>query len=174
MAPFAPFEQHPLLAVAVSGGADSLALCLLADRWARARGGAVAALTVDHGLRPAAAAEAQRVAAWLAPLGIAHRTLVWRPAPGTRNLQAAARDARYGLLEAWCRTAGCLHLLTAHHREDQAETFLLRLARGSGLDGLAAIAGVRETAHCRVLRPLLAVPRERLVAGMRERGQEWL
>lgn len=174
MAPLGPFENNPHLAVAVSGGADSLALCLLADRWARARGGCVTALTVDHGLRPGAAEEARRVGSWLAPRGIAHATLTWRPPSGMRNIQAAARAARHRLLASWCGEAGCLHLLTAHHREDQAETFLLRLARGSGLDGLAAIAALRETEECRLLRPLLTVPRARLASSLRAEGQEWI
>jgi tRNA(Ile)-lysidine synthase len=174
MAPLGPFETHPALAVAVSGGADSIALCLLAAGWAQARGGTVTALTVDHGLRPEASAEARQVAGWLMPRGIAHRTLVWRPPPGTRNIQASARAARLDLLRSWCREAGCLHLLTAHHLEDQAETFLLRLARGSGLDGLAGMAALRETAECRLLHPLLTVPRQRLAALLCASGQGWI
>ena len=174
MAPLGPFESHPFLAVAVSGGADSLALCLLADAWARQRGGSVVGLTVDHGLRAEAAAEAERVGLWLAARGIRHHILVWRPPAALRNIQAAARAARYELLFGWCASAGCLHLLSAHHREDQAETLLLRLARGSGLDGLAAMASCRETVACRLLRPLLAVPRARLAATLREAGQGWI
>jgi tRNA(Ile)-lysidine synthase len=174
MAPLGPFEARPALAVAVSGGADSLALCLLADDWARRRGGSVTALTVDHGLRPEARAEAQRVAAWLAPRGIAHRILTWHPPPDTRSLQEAARAARHGLLKSWCREAGCLHLLTGHHLDDQAETFLLRLARGSGLDGLAAMAALRETAECRLLHPLLTVPAGRLKSFLDGTGQDWI
>jgi tRNA(Ile)-lysidine synthase len=169
-----PFEPRPLLAVAVSGGADSLALALLAERWARARRGRIAALTVDHRLRPESAAEARQVGRWLRARGIAHRILVWEEARPAGDLQAAAREARYRLLEAWCRDAGCLHLLTAHHREDQAETFWLRLARGSGLDGLAGIAGVSERGACRILRPLLPVAPERLRALLRSRRQAWI
>jgi tRNA(Ile)-lysidine synthase len=174
MAPLGPFERRPFLAVAVSGGADSLALCLLADGWARERDGTVVALTIDHGLRVEAAAEAARVGAWLAARGIRHHILAWCPPGDLRNVQAAARAARYELLFAWCASAGCLHLLTAHHREDQAETLLLRLARGSGLDGLAGMAPRRETAACRLLRPLLVVPRARLAASLREIGQGWI
>jgi tRNA(Ile)-lysidine synthase len=174
MAPLGPFETRPALAVAVSGGADSMALCLLADDWVRARGGSVTALTVDHGLRPEASAEAQRVAAWLGPRGIAHETLIWRPPPDTRNIQAAARAARHALLRSWCDKTGCLHLLTAHHLDDQAETFLLRLARGSGLDGLAAMAALRETPECRLVHPLLTVPHRRLVSFLRAAGQDWI
>jgi tRNA(Ile)-lysidine synthase len=169
-----PFEARPLLAVAVSGGADSLALTLLADRWARRRGGGVVALTVDHRLRAEAAGEARQVAAWLKARGIPHRTLVWDgPRPG-RGVQAAARAARYGLLEGWCREHGCLHLFTAHHQEDQAETFWLRLARGSGVDGLAAMSGETPRAGCRILRPLLDVAPARLRAVLAATGQAWI
>jgi tRNA(Ile)-lysidine synthase len=174
MASFGPFESRPRLAVAVSGGPDSLALCLLAHDWAVARDGMVVGLTVDHGLRAEAAAEATRVAGWLAARGIAHHILPWRPPANLRNVQAAARAARYDLLFAWCKEAGCLHLLTAHHREDQAETLLLRLARGSGLDGLAGMAASREVMACRLLRPLLAVPRARLAASLRAADRGWI
>ncbi|MGH6974075.1 MAG: tRNA lysidine(34) synthetase TilS, partial [Stellaceae bacterium] len=169
MAPFAPFETALHLAVACSGGGDSMALAMLADRWARAQGGTVTALIVDHRLRPESASEAASVGRTLAELGIAHQILVCcAPLPG--NLEDAARRARYQLLEGWCADNGVLHLLTAHHRDDQAETLLMRLARGSGLDGLAGIApvGIRQT--CRVLRPLLTIPPERLRATLRERG----
>jgi tRNA(Ile)-lysidine synthase len=169
-----PFERAPRLAVAVSGGADSLALALLAEAWARAHGGMIAALTVDHRLRAESAAEARQVGEWLAPRGIVHRTLAWEGPHPESDIQAAARAARYRLLEAWCGEQGILHLLTAHHREDRAETFWLRLARGSGLDGLAGISAVSERAHCRVLRPLLDVPPERLRARLRLEDQAWI
>ena len=174
MAPLGPFERAPRLAVAVSGGPDSLALCLLAERWARARGGRVSALIVDHGLRPESGAEALEVAAWLERRGIHHRILVWRgPKPPT-GIQAAAREARYALLGDWCREAGVLHLLLGHHRDDQAETVALRAARRSGPDGLAGMAAVREIAGLRLLRPLLAVPKARLLATLRAAGQAWI
>ncbi|NNG05009.1 MAG: tRNA lysidine(34) synthetase TilS [Inquilinus sp.] len=168
-----PFEPGPRLAVAVSGGADSMALCLLADRWARDRGGSVLALTVDHRLRPDSATEAVDLGRRLERRGIAHRTLVWRHGPVTAAVQATARDARYRLLEAACVEAGILHLLIAHTLEDQAETVLLRLAKGSGVDGLAGMASMRETAAVRLLRPLLAVPKGALTAVCAAAGLEW-
>jgi tRNA(Ile)-lysidine synthase len=174
MARFAPFETRPHLAVAVSGGADSLALALLAEAWARAEAGRVTALTVDHRLRPGSADEAAQVSIWLRHRGIAHAILV-REGPGfAGDVQAEARAARYRLLEGWCAGAGVLHLLTAHHREDQAETVLLRLARGSGLDGLAGIPAATERRDCRILRPLLATPRARLAATLETHGQPWI
>ena len=172
--PFAPFEPAPHLAIAVSGGADSLALALLADRWVRARGGRVTALTVDHGLRVEAAAEAAQVARWLAERGIAPVTLAGAAPLPRRDIQAQARALRYRLLEGWCAEAGVLHLLIAHHQEDQAETLLLRLGRGSGLAGLAGMAPVTERASCRLLRPLLDLPRARLQATLTAAGQPWI
>lgn len=169
-----PFERPPRLAVAVSGGPDSLALALLAERWARARGGTVRAFHVDHDLRPESAAEAARVVGWLAVRGIPCRILRWRgPRPSSR-LQETARRARWALLEAACAEAGILHLLAAHHAEDQRETVAMRAARRSGPDGLAGMAAVRETARVRILRPLLDVPKARLRATLVAMGQPWI
>jgi tRNA(Ile)-lysidine synthase len=151
-----------------------LALRMLADRWAKARGGMVTALIVDHGLRPESGAEVREVAAWLARRRIRHRILVWQGAKPATGIQAAAREARYALLADWCRGAGVLHLLLGHHRDDQAETIALRAARRSGPDGLAGMAPVREIAGLRLLRPLLRVPKQRLVATLRAAGQAWI
>ncbi len=169
-----PYETAPRLAVAVSGGADSLALTLLAADWARSRGGEALALTVDHRLRPDSTAEAARLGGWLAERGIAHRILAWEGEKPVGDLQAAARTARHGLLGEFCRVHGVLHLLLGHHREDQAETLLLRLGRGSGADGLAAMAAERATSWGRLLRPLLDVPRARLRATLAAQGQDWI
>jgi tRNA(Ile)-lysidine synthase len=169
-----PFEAAPHLAVGVSGGADSLALTLLANRWARARDGRITALTVDHGLRTASAAEAVRVGQWLAARGIAHRVLSWSgPKPGA-GLQAAARAARRELLAESCRQLGILHLLLAHHADDQAETIMMRIVADSGPDGMAGIAAVVEHDDIRVVRPLLDVRHERLMTYLRCVGQEWI
>jgi tRNA(Ile)-lysidine synthase len=150
--------------VGVSGGVDSLALLILADRWARNRRGRVTALTVDHRLRAGSSDEAAAVARLCQARGIAHDILVLPAPAGDANVEAVARERRYEALDEWCGAHGCLHLLTAHHREDQAETLLLRLARGSGVDGLSGMAPVRELARCRILRPLLRVTRTRLRA----------
>jgi tRNA(Ile)-lysidine synthase len=168
------FEPRPLIAVAVSGGPDSMALAILADRWARQRGGRAVALTVDHGLRPESADEAATVGRWLAARGIPHAVLAWDgPKPGT-GIQEAARAVRYRLLAEWCKAEGCLHLLTAHQREDQAETYLIRKHAGSAGDGLAGIAAVRELKNVRLVRPLLGVPRARLAALLDAEGQPYL
>ena len=174
MARLGGFESKPLLAVGVSGGADSLSLVLLAHDWASRRGGAVLALTVDHGLRPDAAEEAARVGRWLAGRGITHAVLRWEGEKPATGIQAAARTARHRRLTARCQEDGILHLALAHHRDDQAETVLLRFARGSGIDGLAGMAPIRPAGGVRVIRPLLDLPHGRLVATCRAFGQDWI
>lgn len=170
MAAVGPFEGRPRLAVGCSGGADSMALTLLLHGWATAQGGTVTALTVDHRLRPESTAEARRVAAWLQERNISHEILTRPETRGDGNLQAAARAARYDLMSNWCVRQDVLHLGLAHHSEDQAETVLLRLARGSGVDGLSAMGPVIETASVRLLRPLLDMPKARLRATLAEAG----
>ena len=168
-----PFEAAPALALAVSGGADSMALALLASAWAERRGGTVTALIVDHGLRAGATAEARLTATRLNARGIATEILTRIGTKPSGDLQAFAREARYALLTRWCRDHGILHLVTAHHRDDQAETLLLRLARGSGLAGLAAMPAIAHLEACRLLRPLLGIPPQRLRATLKAAGQEW-
>lgn len=169
-----PFERSPTIAVAVSGGADSMALCLLAAGWARRRRGRAVALTVDHGLRSGSAGEARQVGAWLGARGIEHHILRWRGEKPAHGVQAAARAARYRLLAAWCRRRRVLHLFLAHHLEDQAETLIGRLGRGSGVDGLAAMAPLSESHGLRLVRPLLDVSRVHLGATLERRRQPWI
>jgi tRNA(Ile)-lysidine synthase len=164
LASLAPFETRPFLAVAVSGGPDSLSLVLLADRWARERQGKVCALTVDHRLRPESCTEIRVLHRWLSARAIRHEILTWSADKPAAGIQEAARRARYALLVDWCRKHDCLHLLTAHHREDQAETHLIRYRAHSGADGLAGMSAIRELAGCRILRPLLGVAKIRLSA----------
>ena len=174
MAQLGPFGPAPRLAAGVSGGADSLALALLADDWARSRGGMLLALIVDHGLRPAAAAEAAVTAELLAARGISARTLRAEnllPGPG---LAERARAARFHLLAASCAAAGITDLLVAHHAADQAETVLIRALSASGPAGLAGMAALRETEKIRLLRPLLGIPPVRLRDFLRAAGLEWV
>lgn len=173
MAPFAPFERQPLLAVAVSGGRDSLALALLAHDWASARGGRVVAMIVDHGLRTGSDCEAAATRDLLGGHDIEAVVLRWTGPKPQSGVQAAARAARHGLLRAECRRRGILHLLLAHHADDQAETVTMRAARGSGVDGLAGMAAQVERPEVRLLRPLLAVPRAALTATLIARGVSW-
>ena len=147
---------------------------MLLKAWTDSRGGSLLALTVDHGLRHDAAVEAVQVGSWLKERGIEHDVLRWEGAKPASGIQAGARDARYRLLTERCHAEGILHLALAHHREDQAETVLLRFARGSGVDGLSGMAAVRETGSVRFLRPLLSTGRDRLRAFLTEAGQPWI
>lgn len=174
MAPLGPFEAKPQLAVAVSGGADSLCLAILLRDWAHRLGGSLLALVVDHGLRPEAAREAAWVRRQLRAFDVPTKIMRWRGGQAVGSLPAAAREARHRLLRDCCSRHGILHLAFAHHQEDQAETFLLRLARGSGLAGLSAMGPVRPTAGVNLLRPLLGVPKGRLQATLAARGLTWL
>jgi tRNA(Ile)-lysidine synthase len=151
-----------------------MALALLASGWARSRGGSILALTVDHGLRPESGAEAAMVGQWLEQAGMPSRILVWTGDKPKSGVQAAARDARLDLLISACRREAILHLLIAHQRDDQAETVAIRGAAGSGPVGLAGMAAVREVVGLRLLRPLLAVPKARLVATLAAAGRPWL
>ena len=168
---FRGLETARGLILAVSGGPDSTALMVLAARWAKRLKPApkLVAVTVDHGLRPEAAREAAAVKRLAKKLGIAHRTLAWRGRKPKSGLQEAARIARYRLLADTAVRAGYAHILTAHTLDDQAETILFRLARGSGLLGLAGMAyasplPVGGQASLFLVRPLLGLPKTRLVA----------
>jgi tRNA(Ile)-lysidine synthase len=174
LASIAQFEGSPFLAVAVSGGSDSLALAILVDRWARERGGAICALTVDHRLRPESGDEIRQLAAWLSARAIRHEVLVWTGEKPRTGIQEAARFARYRLLGGWCRDHACLHLLTGHHRDDQTETHLIRRRAHSGPDGLAGMSTIRELTDCRLMRPLLGVPRDRLKEFLEAERQPFL
>ena len=168
---FDDLRTSPALLLAVSGGPDSTALMWLAVRWRAElnRGPKLVAVTVNHGLRPEAADEARAVARFARRLGIAHRTLRWTGKKPATGLQEAARAARYRLLAAAARKAGASVALTAHTLDDQAETVLIRLARGSGLTGLSGMRRSRPVtdAGLMLVRPLLGIPKSRLIATLR-------
>ncbi len=177
MAALGPWPARPSLAVAVSGGRDSLALALLLAAWLAPRQGRLLALTVDHRLRAGSAREAAWTGERLARHGIPHRILPWRGGvalPAGRPVQAAARAARYRLLAAACREAGLPVLCLAHQADDQAETLLLRLAADSGPLGLAGMSARRAEPDVLLLRPLLGIARDRLTATLRAAGETWL
>ena len=163
---FADLKSAPAIVLAVSGGPDSIALMWLAARWRRtlSRGPRLIAVTVDHGLRVEAAREARDVKRLASRLDLPHRTLRWRGAKPKTGVPAAARAARYRLLAEMARANGATHILTAHTRDDQAETLLMRMLRGSGIAGLAAMARQSERAGVWLARPLLDVPKSQLVA----------
>ncbi len=171
---FFDLEKHSALLLAVSGGPDSIALMMLAARWSKAlkRKPDLIVATVDHSLRPESKREAAAVAKLARKLGLTHCTLRWSGAKPKTGLQQAARLARYGLLTGAARKAGAKHIVTAHTLDDQAETVLIRMSRGSGITGLAAMA--RETnvpgsgtGGITLVRPLLDIPKARLIATLR-------
>lgn len=174
MAGLGPFEPAPHLAVAVSGGADSMALVHLAAQWAAACGGSVLGLIVDHRLRPDSSAEAVLTARRLRSRGIDTEIFsldTLRRGPG---LAARARAARHSALAEACLARGILHLLLGHHAADQAETVLIRALSASGPDGLAAMPALTVRAGVRWLRPLLAIPPARLRATLNDAGIAWI
>ena len=163
---FADWREAPALVLAVSGGPDSIALMWLAARWRRAltRGPKLLAVTVDHGLRPEAGREAREVKRLAQALEMPHRTVHWRGEKPRAGVPAAAREARYRLLAQAAKSAGASHIFTAHTRDDQAETLLMRLLRGSGIAGLAAMKRVSPRDGAILARPLLDIPKARLIA----------
>jgi len=167
----APLAEAAALLLAVSGGPDSTALLVMAASWARRRGGPrIEAATVDHGLRAEGADEARAVADLCRKLGVPHQTLIWRGEKPKTRLQERARDARYALLADHARAIGAEMVVTAHHLDDQAETVLFRLLRGSGLTGLAGIAARTTRDGLNLARPLLGLAKADLVAYCEEEG----
>jgi tRNA(Ile)-lysidine synthase len=170
LAGFSIFERYKPAALAVSGGPDSVALMHLARRWCGLTGrdpSLFVVLTVDHGLRPESKREAEFVGGLARELGFPHETLTWIGPKPVTGVQAAARESRYALMTAYCRAHGIACLATAHTENDQAETMLMRLRRGSGLDGLAAMPQVSERNGVALVRPLLGISKARLIAYLR-------
>lgn len=162
------------LGVAVSGGGDSVALLHIIKEWSHRRGVRVHVATVDHGLRKESAAEAAGVALLAKRLGLSCDVLKWENWDGQGNLQAEARNARRHLLTRWAARRGVSAVALGHTMDDQAETVLMRLGRGAGVDGLSAM-GMRTSADGMVwLRPMLNVRRAALRDWLRERGEPWV
>jgi tRNA(Ile)-lysidine synthase len=171
----APMARLPRVALAVSGGPDSVALLhLAATLRTESVGPELHVLTVDHALRDGSADEAALVSRIAEGYGLAHETLTWVHKPVDAGVQARARAARYDLMAAYCSAHRIAALVTAHHLDDQAETFLMRLKRGSGLDGLAAIPAEGAWAGIPVLRPLLGVSKARLVVTVEAAGLSYV
>jgi tRNA(Ile)-lysidine synthase len=166
---FADLADQPGLVLAVSGGPDSVALLFLAARWRETlkQGPKLLAVTVDHGLRRESAQEAASVGRMAKKLGVTHRVVRWSGKKPVTGLQAAARNARYRLLVDAAHKAKVRHILTAHTLDDQAETVLFRLARGSGLSGLAAMTRTTGLGDCKLIRPLLEMSKARLIATLK-------
>jgi len=173
------FSVRSPAALAVSGGGDSVALMLLFADWAKREHGVLpVVLTVDHGLREESGSEAATVVEWARAVGLGAHVLRWQGAKPRSGMEEKARAARYRLLGGWCAEHRMASLFVAHTREDQAETFLLRLGRGSGVDGLSAmkpraLVPIPGFEGVHVLRPMLGLGRAELRAYLQARGASW-
>lgn len=167
---FGDFAQSKKILLAVSGGPDSTALLVLAARWRakRSSGPELIAATIDHQLRAASKNEAKMVAKLAARLGIPHHTLRWRGKKPVTGLQEAAREARFTMFSSLAKEIGADTLMTAHTRDDQAETVLHRMGRGSGIGGLAGIRRTHLRDRLKLARPFLDLPKARLVATLKK------
>jgi tRNA(Ile)-lysidine synthase len=162
---FAPMARASGVLLAVSGGPDSTALLLMAARWAAQAGRPkVAVATVDHAMRAESAGEAEAVAALSRRLGLTHHLIPWRGVKPRSRIQERAREARYQLLSACAREIGADFLVTAHHADDQAETVIFRLLRGSGIGGLRGMDSAADKGGVTLARPLLGLRKADLVA----------
>ena len=162
------------IGIAVSGGGDSMAMLHLFARWAQVSGHEIAAVTVDHGLRDGSDQEAAGVAAFCAKIGVSHQTLVWQDWDGHGNLQAVARDARYRLMADWARANGVGGIAIGHTKDDSAETFVMRLARKAGVDGLAAMDKEFVRNDLPFARPLWMCTRAELREYLTRNGVTWV
>jgi tRNA(Ile)-lysidine synthase len=169
---FAPFAGARTLLLAVSGGPDSTALMLMAARWAAAAGRPrVEVATVDHAMRDGSRVEAEGVAALARRLGLSHHLIAWRGVKPRSRIQERARDARYELLALCAQEIGADFLLTAHHADDQAETVLFRLIRGSGIGGLGGMPSATAKDHVTLARPLLGLRKAELISFCEASGE---
>lgn len=172
------FAANPIddevIAAGVSGGADSLALVLRLNDWAKKNGKKIVALTVDHKLRSESGDEAAYVAQLMKQFGIEHHILVWEGGKPTSGIEEAARLARYRLIADWCLAHDIKIYATGHHMRDQAETFLLRLARGSGVSGLSGILPCSEMSGLKIIRPQLGDSPDELKAYLKQKNIRWV
>lgn len=166
--------KEQIIAVGVSGGADSLALVLQANEALKPFGRRIIAVTVDHGLRPVSHQEAEYVAELMQKFGIEHHILTWQGEKPTTGIEESARTARYNLIAEWCDANHIKVLMTAHHLRDQTETFFMRLQRGSGLEGLCCMREVSKWKNLTILRPLLHTRPETLESYLKERNIQWV
>lgn len=169
------FTAGDKIAVAVSGGGDSIALALLLKEFCKNNRLPLVALTVDHGLRPESANEAAQVALWMKAADVPHQALKWMGEKPQTHIQELAREARYRLMADYCRKHNIKYLCLAHHADDQAETILFRLAKGSGIDGLGGMRGLAVYNNdLSLLRPLLTVRHDDLIAYNKSQKAEWV
>ncbi|MBR6231686.1 MAG: tRNA lysidine(34) synthetase TilS [Alphaproteobacteria bacterium] len=167
-------EQPDKIAVAVSGGADSLCLTLLLKKWADKNRVKLYAFTVDHGLRSESSKEASAVHLQLKKLGFIHQVLKWSGKKPKTRVEELARQARYDLLQKACQKNKIQYLFLAHHIEDQCETFWARFAHKSGLDGLCAMQKKSDLNGLILVRPLLDVSKKEIVEYLKKNKISWV
>ena len=170
-----PYEKNPHLAVAVSGGSDSLCLAILAQEWANNRGGKITALIVDHGLRKNSGKECKETQNILKKRKIFSHCFKWKLSKiPKKGVQEKAREFRYNIFEDWCFKKNIVHLLVAHHFEDQKETFLMRLNNNSNIYGLACMPKILFKKNIRILRPLLDLKKKEIIKYLKEKKVNWI
>ena len=173
---FSGLLQYESICVAVSGGRDSMSLLLLLNRWKQlnVRAPKITAVSVDHALRKESEFECKTIKSWCNELEIEHHTLNWEGIKPSTSVQQKAREARYKLLIDFCNQNKIKALIVAHHLEDQIETFFMRLARGSGIDGLKSMQYRRVQSGVDIVRPLLNIQKNRLLETLINFNQEWI
>lgn len=169
-----PFLKNQKLAVAVSGGSDSLALCLLLSWFIKEYGGELHCLTIDHQLRSDSLSEAVIVGEILKGLGISHKIISWEGKKPKSNIQEEARFARYSLLTEYCHKNNISYLATGHQKNDQAENFIIRLDHGSGIYGLSGIPSIGEFNKIKIIRPLLNFTKQELQEFLVSQNIKWI
>ncbi|MDD2839504.1 MAG: tRNA lysidine(34) synthetase TilS [Rickettsiales bacterium] len=170
----AELKQSKKIAVAVSGGIDSLSLTLLVSNWAKKHNIEVVALTVDHGLRENSNDEAVYINSLLKKYGIEHHILAWEDEKPKTNIESIAREARYKLIFNFCKNNNINTILLGHHLQDQAENFLIRLFRGSGILGLSSMQKVSYFRNFTIIRPFLDIKKENLKEYLVENNVKWI
>jgi len=170
-----PYEKNPHLAVAVSGGSDSLCLAILAQKWANIRGGKITALIVDHSLRKNSEKECKETQNILKKRKIFNHCFKWKLLKiPKKRVQEKAREFRYNIFEDWCFKKNIIHLLVAHHFEDQKETFFMRLNDNSNIYGLACMPKIFFKKKIRILRPLLDLKKKEIIKYLKEKKVKWI
>ena len=170
-----PYEKNPHLAVAVSGGSDSLCLAILAKKWANTKGGKITALNIDHGLRKGSGQESKKTLKLLKKQKIFSQCFKWKLSKKPKNsIQEKAREFRYNFFEEWCYKKNIKYLLVAHHFEDQKETFIMRLNSNSNIYGLACMPKVLLKKGIKILRPLLDLKKKDIIDYLKEKKINWI
>ena len=169
------YEKNPHLAVAVSGGCDSLCLAVLAKKWVNNKGGRITALIVDHGLRKSSGEECKKTLRLLKKQKIFSQCFKWQLSKKPKNsIQEKAREFRYNFFEEWCYKKNIKYLLVAHHFEDQKETFIMRLNSNSNIYGLACMPKVLLKKGIKILRPLLDLKKKDIIDYLKEKKINWI